>query len=507
MSSQPSQAQTVPRSHLLAIPLEILLNISSFLPTPDYGNLRLVCRDLEASLFEYFGSEFFTKRAFLLTEFSLEALVDISKSRFAPCLKYLIINLEYPIGVTYQTGSMSIVGRKECYSHQTLVDSGQDVEFIAEALRNLPNLETVGLRDFSSGGRYRDGGDETWRPYGTETFQQLTGSLLWKPSSDHIHGLQLTPDMKHISHAFLAVLRALKYAKADCRARLEVILRSCYLPEIAFNIPRYLEPTLLPILADLKVLFLDVGYSTFPIQMVRKGATNEDYPGLLLTIFLSKLRSLEHLRLNFRDCSVGMSTPVLEWLARYSPTPPGEPQTSMQPAAGVTSDLQARIPQLPRAPALPLLKQLDIGWLTTEPSTLLGLFRRYRSSLRKIALHKVTLQLTVPSDRFVKINLWARFLSHTTKIGLNISCMELSNLRQLYRGSPVPVEFGDPVRLRVPLNIYVRGWRGSDWERGSRELIDSVIVHLPRDFYWENKDDEWIDSYFSVPQDDEMDVD
>jgi len=47
---------------LLTIPLELLVAVSSFLPTPDLGALRLTCKQVEKSLFEWFAEEFFTKK-------------------------------------------------------------------------------------------------------------------------------------------------------------------------------------------------------------------------------------------------------------------------------------------------------------------------------------------------------------------------------------------------------------------------------------------------------------
>lgn len=64
---------------LLGLPLEVLLNITSFLDTPSYGNLRLVSSTMEKSTFESFAKEFFSTKQFMITTFSLETLLDISR--------------------------------------------------------------------------------------------------------------------------------------------------------------------------------------------------------------------------------------------------------------------------------------------------------------------------------------------------------------------------------------------------------------------------------------------
>ena len=49
-------------SSLLGIPLELLVGVSEHLPTSDLGALRLTCKQVEKSLYEWFADEFFTKK-------------------------------------------------------------------------------------------------------------------------------------------------------------------------------------------------------------------------------------------------------------------------------------------------------------------------------------------------------------------------------------------------------------------------------------------------------------
>ncbi len=53
--------------------------ITYYLSTPELGNVRLTCKALERSLFNFFSHEFFRKKQFMMFEDSLSALIEISK--------------------------------------------------------------------------------------------------------------------------------------------------------------------------------------------------------------------------------------------------------------------------------------------------------------------------------------------------------------------------------------------------------------------------------------------
>jgi hypothetical protein len=97
---------------LLSVPLEVLLQITSHLTTVEYGNLRRTCKQVETVLFSSFSKEFFRKKQFMISEFSLQALVDISKSRFSSVLSHVIMGLESPPRVMqYSVASSTDDGR------------------------------------------------------------------------------------------------------------------------------------------------------------------------------------------------------------------------------------------------------------------------------------------------------------------------------------------------------------------------------------------------------------
>jgi hypothetical protein len=160
-------------SPLASIPLEVLLQIVRQLKTPEYGNLRLTCKEIEGSLLNSFSREFFTKRQFMISPFSLQALVDISRSRLGPSLSQVIIGLEQPFKSLrsqippYNHASLDTPSQdllvQEYINNMSFNNTCHDVEMLVEAFSNLPNLVTVGLRDFNSRSRYRDFPDITWK--------------------------------------------------------------------------------------------------------------------------------------------------------------------------------------------------------------------------------------------------------------------------------------------------------------------------------------------------------
>lgn len=79
-------------ANLLSLPLELLVYISSFVSTSDLAALRLTCKQTEKSLYEWFSEEFFVKKQFMLTQPSLQVLLDISRHvSFSKKMKHLII--------------------------------------------------------------------------------------------------------------------------------------------------------------------------------------------------------------------------------------------------------------------------------------------------------------------------------------------------------------------------------------------------------------------------------
>jgi hypothetical protein len=104
----------------------------------------------------------------MLTEFSLQALVNISKSRLSPSLRHVIFGLERPAMRPSHLGQTTEYikenrARLEYLGHMSLLYTNRDVEMLTETFSNLSNLATVGIRDFYSHSRNRDSPLTAWK--------------------------------------------------------------------------------------------------------------------------------------------------------------------------------------------------------------------------------------------------------------------------------------------------------------------------------------------------------
>jgi len=55
------------------LPVELIELIArNLVDTPNLSALRLTCRDIYSKSFDYFGKEYFTRKQFMLSEFSLQ---------------------------------------------------------------------------------------------------------------------------------------------------------------------------------------------------------------------------------------------------------------------------------------------------------------------------------------------------------------------------------------------------------------------------------------------------
>ena len=140
---------------LLELPLELLLRVSFYLTTPDLGSFRAVCKHIEANLQDTFTREFFTKRQFMIEQVSLQTLIDIANHpTLSLKLSEVIISLHFfKIDSNYQNAAAKERYRSGYVSHTTLLETGQARDMLVEAFSKLPNLRTVGLRDYDARGR------------------------------------------------------------------------------------------------------------------------------------------------------------------------------------------------------------------------------------------------------------------------------------------------------------------------------------------------------------------
>ncbi|KAH8602021.1 hypothetical protein B0O99DRAFT_605452 [Bisporella sp. PMI_857] len=488
-------------SFLLSGPLEVLLQITAYLSTSDYCSLRSTCKGVEEVLFTNFALEFFQKRKFMFTEFSLQALIDISKSRFSTYLTHVIFGLERPpsgmqtpiapILNSPGTNDMQIRFnhlRWEYIHHCDLISNSQEIEMLAEAFSNLESLQIVGIRDFDSPTRHRDEPpNNVWRSYGASTFKRNTGVALFTPQSRHDANVDYrNGQILYSSRIFSSVLRALGQANSKPK-NLEVILRQSALTDQSFSIPKWTESKISPVLRHLNTAFLDLNLESSSMFVEGDNGKATECPAFLLRGFLHRISQVEHLRLNFAFSSLeGHATDFLAWLAM--------PYTTIMPSTS------ADIP-LPRPPPpvdFHSLRQLELGSLQTNTTTLLAVLRKFKCSLRSLSLHRVTLVAHALAQARDKENIWIGFFNEIADLNFTLSVISLSNISQRYLGTgPFYITF-----LNRSSHSMVRPtmmtWRGSDFSRDVKEVTEAMFIHWPQVLSYSSETDSAFDSDVEV---------
>ncbi|CAK7563862.1 MAG: hypothetical protein SEPTF4163_001741 [Sporothrix epigloea] len=208
--------------HLSRLPVELVLRITRHLKSTDLCAVRLCSRALECALRHFFLHEFFRRKQFMLTDFSLQSLLAIAQTPgVSQTLRHVSIGLE-----EYSTENLNestapkhaINFLTAAAQQKALLSNGRAVQLLAAAFSLLTNLETVQLRDFDSPTRFRDGPSETWSSYGMRRALEQLGS-----QSRRLLGKSINPDFS--SRAFALIVSALALSDA-CPPNIEVLSRS-----------------------------------------------------------------------------------------------------------------------------------------------------------------------------------------------------------------------------------------------------------------------------------------
>ncbi|PSN74497.1 hypothetical protein BS50DRAFT_567333 [Corynespora cassiicola Philippines] len=453
---------------ILSIPLELLVLISSHLTTPELGSLRCTCRQIETSLFDNFAKEFFAKKQFMLTPLSLQALIDISNHpSLSKQVKHVIIGTDQYSPAPFVGGLDAVATRRwqEGYLEQlALVDSGADSEMLAKAFSNLPNLNTVGIRDFVSRGRPRDG-NAFWSSYGNPTVLQKTG-LRMKMSSDY--GMYAGNYRgRFASRLFLTLLRALAHANRT-PPTVEVHLRETQdgVQDYAFVIP-YSTPELESVLQGLQSLLLTVN-----IGAGAGGSFLVTSPGVHLRKFLRKASNISHLRLNFQDEQHpgDGQRDLFQWLAKPTGVHPG---STSQTASADEDDEPVRLSQL---------RRLDIGMVHISLQDLLGVIVKFATTLEALHLWKVTLS----SKSTIKENLWVKFFATLSRIPqLKLKHIFVGAAKQFCMDSCQRVSFSIP-QQKAGMSVELKGQNAL--EAAGKIADQNVIVEWPQPVVHDDSD-------------------
>lgn len=234
-------------------------------------------------------------------------------------------------------------------SRDVFLATGRARDMLVEAFSRLPNLRSVGLRDYEGQGRVRDGEKARWRSYG------------WS-----LGDLSVRSSMKLASpeSSLLFLLFALNEASVK-PTNLEAFLRHSQLPDCSFDLS-VLPASVGPVLSSLETVLLSLKDSP-PLH-----GKNDITQYRHLKDFLQHTPRLVHLRLNFMPSYLSwhMADGFLGWLG----TPFGAVSKPGEPAPI----------------ALDHLTTLDLGMLSLRPATLLQVVSKF-ANLKSLSLWKVTL--------------------------------------------------------------------------------------------------------------------
>ena len=253
------------------------------------------------------------------------------------------------------------------------ISTGGARELLVDAFSKLPNLRSVGLRDYDGKGRLRDGETARWRSYG------------WSMGGTCEHPRQRYAPPES---TFLLLLFALE--KASVRpTNLEAFLRKKRMPDRSFDLS-CLSVDVAPVLSGLRTLLLSLEAPEMFHSQLGFTATGYNH----LQNFLQHTPLLEHLRLNFTNMPItegssGNMGP--EGFLRWFGTPTGTTAKAW-----------------PAPIALSHLTNLDLGMLYVTPKTLLQVVSKC-AKLKALSLWKVTLQHSEnPSEHANCV--WSRYL-------------------------------------------------------------------------------------------------
>ncbi|KAF2243985.1 hypothetical protein BU26DRAFT_523530 [Trematosphaeria pertusa] len=474
---------------LTSIPLELLVHISSYLSTPDLGSLRRTCKLIEKSLYEWFSKEFFSKKQFMLSQQSLQTLIDISKhAALSKKVTHVIIATDQFSETNVRFNNKDSCERyRQGYVDQfTLKNTGIDREMLTEAFRNLPNLGTVGIRDFNAPSRLRDGSDAYWTSYGSTTVfretrlrLQLTG-----PGAPFVHE---DVQAHFVSHAFSTVIYAL--GKAGCTPpAIEILLRqhSSGLPDHAFNILDFALPAVKPVLQGLKSILLSLNLQVKPAYRYDGRTPDDQDAGVFLQRFLTRTPNLTHLRLNFQKHQQNENETFLRWLGKTSPS---------ASAGSITASPSARI-STAQTVTFSHLQRIDFGMLTVSPALLQAVLTKFAATLQGLSLWSMTLALAGPlPDPDSNRSLWSILFAKLAELPqLDLNYVMVGRINEQYGLSPqLQVDFkaqkpnrnnlidddqGGDEQGPGPLETMAE-YTGKDGKTFLKALVERVHVHWP----------------------------
>lgn len=348
-------------SLLEQLPLEILQNTTHYLTTPEYGNVRLLCKSLESKTFDFWAKEFFAIRQFGAISLSLQALVSMSKqAALAPYVRKLIMT---PLGPFFQDDSDGTrfweneefrnIKDDEIFDDLVhFISTGKCYSMLLEALRNFKNCSVIELRNYHStwkGGRTRD--STSWKWYGANTFASMMDV-----HSDH-RALRGPVYPHQLSRGFRQLISAAANAQMRPTEIIAHFSTRSGLDGDAFQIPISEKSAYAECLARVEHLKLDIRYLDNGMLRNRNN----------LCHFMVLMPMLKSIRLNF--CSSDMAVHSLLNFGTAGGAVDGNRTISI---------------------ALPTLSVVELGFARTTHDILLDLLLQFHG-VSSITLHRIDL--------------------------------------------------------------------------------------------------------------------
>lgn len=431
---------------LFNLPVETIHSIGQQLPRTDFCNARLTCRSLTNGLDMQFRTDFFSTRQFMMSDFSLGALVDISKSRLAPFVRNIELGTDIPDARWVMTNE-----------HRQMLEEG---------FANLTSLECVIVRDCAPTILQSDRGRRQARSYGVRTLAERymtqyspciplyymipMGPVSSWPTTTHMPPLDLL-----LNTIYKSATLALAKAGSPVTA-IEVINRCSGMKALikeTLAIPEEEEAIMSPFLAQLKRLHLRL--------RIASGETQGTGTQFVVLTYLLRCSSLENLRINAHSIHYGDHGQLLRELCDGNMR---QMLSTRYPTYFTHSPL-AKLPD--PLEMLPNLWDLSLGYLSVSAEDLLRVVTRFSSTLRQFSLRRVGLSGIDFEAPIVRD--WRYFFKEMSDIPLSLSNVMFGSLQQQARGDWACVTFGGKNDMLVKQS-------GRDWRPFVKLLAEHVSV-------------------------------